>query len=86
MDGSISFKKELLEMGTPTEYALTIAMRSLNHEFKDLKSLVENGDIPKSTARRYLKGIAKLNNQLVDRYNFKGDASGYFIYLEDGEI
>tara|TARA_R100001443_G_scaffold64899_1_gene74290 strand:+ start:356 stop:613 length:258 start_codon:yes stop_codon:yes gene_type:complete len=84
MEGSISFKKELLEMGTPTEYALTVAMRSLNHEFKDLKSLVENGDIPKSTARTYLKGIAKLNNQLVDRYNFKGDASGYFIYLEDG--
>ena len=67
MDGSISFKKELLGMGTPTEYALTVAMRSLNHEFKDLKSLVENGDIPKSTARRYLKGIAKLNNQTLSK-------------------
>jgi len=69
MEGSISFKKELLGMGTPTEYALTVAMRHLNYEFKDLKSLVKNGEIPKSTARRYLDNLAKLNNQLVDRYN-----------------
>jgi hypothetical protein len=81
MEGSISFKKELLDMGTPTEYALTVAMRSLNHEFKDLKSLVENGDIAISTARRYLNNLAKLNNQLVNRYT--GDASGYYINKED---
>ena len=77
-------KKELLDMGSPSEYALTVAMRHLNDEFKETFRYVESTDIPKSTARRYLKGIAKLNNQLVDRYNFKGDASGYFIYLEDG--
>ena len=87
MEGSISFKKELLGMGTPTEYALTVAMRHLNYEFKDLKSLVNNGEIPKSTARRYLDNLAKLNNQLVDRYNSRGgDASGYFINLDEGEI
>ena len=77
-------KKELLDMGSPSEYALTVAMQHLNEEFKEVLWYVKSTDIPKSTARRYLKGIAKLNNQLVDRYNFKGDASGYFIYLEDG--
>jgi hypothetical protein len=74
-------KKELLDMGSPTEYALTVAMRHLNDEFKETFRYVESTEIPKSTARRYLNNLAKLNNELVDRYT--GDASGYYINLEE---
>jgi|TARA_A100000171_G_C2045674_1_gene102651 hypothetical protein len=77
-------KKELLDMGSPTEYALTVAMQHLNEEFKEVLWYVKSTDIPKSTARRYLKGIVKLNNELADRYNSKGgDATGSFIDKED---
>jgi len=70
------------QYGTPSEFALTIAMEGIKKEIIRIQNDIANEEIV-GDKKKYLQALFNLNNKLVEKYNAKGgDATGYYLEFE----
>ena len=73
------------QYGTPSEFALTIAMEGIKKEIIRIQNDIANEEIV-GDKKKYLQALFNLNNKLVEKYNKKGgDATGYYVEFVDNK-